>query len=169
MKNLLFTFLIVMLITSISYSQNTFQDQSISISWDCSPQISQRQGNTVYYRCNYQKAGEVYILSISVNDISEDLTRVSGAKETYISSFMDKIKQGISNGGGKIIAPDQILSENSVQYSSLNKVDSELTLSECTVAFIQGNNAYMINLIGDSANPNVESEFLTLVKRIKFK
>lgn len=167
MKNLLFSLLVFLLSMGYSFCQGSFQNQDISIQWECSPQLSQRQGNTVYYTCNYQKAGQVYIFSVSVNDISKDLTQFSSARETYISSFLEKIKQGVSSSGGKIITTGQILSQNSVQYSSTTRVDSELTLKECTAAFIKGKNAYMVNLIGDVMNPKVESEFLTLVKSIR--
>ncbi|MBA4302205.1 MAG: hypothetical protein C0433_19190 [Cyclobacterium sp.] len=167
MKNLLFSLLVFLLSMSNSFGQGSFQDQNISILWECSPQMSQRQGNTVYYTCNYQKAGQVYIFSVSVNDISKNLTQISSARETYISSFLAKVKEGVSSSGGKIISTGQILTQNSVQYSSTTRVDSELTLKECTAAFIRGNNAYMVNLIGDVVNPKVESEFLTLVKSIR--
>ena len=167
MKNLLLTLYLLLLSLGNSFSQGSFQNQDISIQWECSPQLSQRQGNTVYYTCNYQKAGQVYIFSVSVNDISQDLNQFSGARETYISSFLARIKDGVSSSGGKIISTGQILSQNSVQYSSTTRVDSELTLKECTAAFIKGKNAYMVNLIGDVMNPKVESEFLTLVKSIR--
>lgn len=167
MKNLLLSLLVLLLSLGNSFSQASFQTQDISIQWECSPQMSQRQGGITYYTCNYQKAGEVYIFSISVNDISGDLTQFASTREDYVSSFLAKFKQGVSSSGGKMISTGQILTQNSVQYSSITKVDSELTLKECTAAFILGKNAYMINLVGDVANAKVESEFLTLVKSIK--
>lgn len=167
MKNLIIIFLVLFISVGYSYSQATFHIQDISIQWECSPQMSQKQGGITYYTCNYQKAGEVYIFSVSVNDISGDLTQFASTREGYVSSFLAKIKQGVSSSGGKIISNGQILSQNSVQYSSITRVDSELTLKECTAAFILGKNAYMVNLVGDVANSKVESEFLNLVKSIK--
>lgn len=167
MKNLLLTLYLLLLSLGNSFSQASFQNQDISIQWECSPQMSQRQGGITYYTCNYQKAGEVYIFSISVNDISADLTQFASTRETYVSSFLAKIKQGVSSSGGKIISNGQILSQNSIQYTSITRVDSELTLKECTAAFILGRKAFMVNLVGDVANAKVESEFLTLVKSIK--
>lgn len=167
MKNLLFILFILVLSVGNSFSQASFQNQDISIQWECKPLLSQRQGGTAYYTCNYQKAGQVYIFSITVNDLSKDLTQFSSARETYVSSYLAKMKQGVLRSGGKIISTENILSQNSVQYTNTTRVDSELTLRECTAAFILGKNAYMINLIGDVGNTRVESEFLTLVKSIK--
>lgn len=167
MKNLILTLYLLLLSLGNSFSQASFQNQDISIQWECIPQMSQRQGSTTYYTCNYQKGGEVYIFSVSVNDISKDLSQFSSTRDSYISSFLVEIKQGVSSSGGKIISTSQILNQNSVQYTSTTRVDSELTLKECTAAFILGKNAYMVNLVGDVVNPKVESEFLTLVKSIK--
>jgi hypothetical protein len=167
MKNQLFTLPVLVLSLSNSFSQASFQNQDISIQWECKPQLSQRQGGTEYYTCNYQKAGQVYIFSVTVNDLSKDLTQYSSARETYVSSYMANMKQGVLSSGGKIISTGKILSQNSVQYTNTTRVDSELILRECTAAFILGKNAYMVNLIGDVGNPKVESEFLTLVKSIK--
>lgn len=167
MKNLLLTSLITLLSLSNTFSQVSFQNQDISIQWECSPQMSQRQGNTTYYTCNYQKAGEVYIFSVSVNDISKDLSQFSSIRDAYISGFLEKIMNGISSSGGKVISTGQIRNQNSVQYTTTTRVDSELTLKECSAAFIMGKNAYMVNLVGDVVNPKVESEFLILVKSIK--
>ena len=167
MKNLLFIIFMLGLSVGNSFSQTSFQNQDISIQWECKPLLSQRQGGTAYYTCNYQKAGQVYIFSITVNDLSKDLTQFSSARETYVSSYLANMKQGALRSGGKIISTEKILSQNSVQYTNTTRVDSELTLRECTAAFILGKNAYMINLIGDVGNTKVESEFLTLVKSIK--
>lgn len=167
MKNLIIIFQVLFISVGYSYGQASFQNQDISIQWECSPQMSQKQGGIIYYTCNYQKAGEVYIFSVSMNDISGDLTQFASTSEAYVSSFLAKIKQGVSSSGGKIISNGQILSQNSVQYSSITRVDSDLTLKECTAAFILGRKAYMVNLVGDVANAKVESEFLNLVKSIK--
>lgn len=167
MKNLLFSILGLLLSLSNSYSQASFQNQDISIQWECNPEMSQRQGSNVYYTCNYQKAGQVYIFSISVIDLSKDLTQFSSTRETYISSFLANIKEGVLSSGGRLISTGKILSQNSVQYVSTARVDSELTMKECTAAFILGKNAYLINLSGNVVNPKVESEFLNLVKSIK--
>ncbi|WP_144603818.1 hypothetical protein [Algoriphagus algorifonticola] len=167
MKNLLFTLLVLVLSLSTAYSQYSFRDQDISIQWDCSPQFNQKIKNTSYYTCNYQKAGEGYIFSVSVNDLSKDLARFASAEEAYKSSFLAKIKEGAISSGDKLISTGQILGQNSVQYYSITKVDAELTLKGFTAAFIVGKNAYMVNLVGDMQNPKVEAEFLTLVKSIK--
>lgn len=152
-----------------SYAQKLSNFHDIEILWNCEPQLSQENGSTRYYTCNYEDENGSYIFSLSTIDISKDVSQIGGFKSNYVTTYLERLKKGVIESGGVILSEDDIVEVSSLQYSIVTEVESQLKIKACTAAFILGNYSYMINLIGDYDNPKLEKEFLELVSYIKLK
>lgn len=152
-----------------TYAQKVSHFHDIKILWDCEPQLSKQDGNTSYYTCQYQDENGNYIFSLSTIEISKDVSQLGGNLSLYVSTFLERLKKGVKENGGKILSEDDILGVRSVQYSIVTEVETQLKIKACTAAFIFGNYSYMINLIGEYDNPELEKKFLELVSYIKLK
>jgi hypothetical protein len=160
---------LIAVISTILFSANVqsrSRVEGISILSDCSPQFVQKVETTSYYSCNFQNSTGGYIFSVSVNDLSSDLEKFNQVRSTYIKSFLDRIEKETILDGGKIYSKSSIVDQQSLQYSEISRLDAETTVRIYTAAFILGNKAYMINLVSNVDNPNLESSFTKLIRSV---
>ena len=124
MKNfILITMMILVFGIQESKAQNYQQIKGVLFSWDCKPILSQKSGAIEYYTCNYQKSGEAYIFSVSVENISRNIAQV-GNRDQYIRDFLNTMEKGIPGIGATLHGKEKVANHPSIQYTAKRKVDS---------------------------------------------
>lgn len=167
MKNLIVLFSIIFYTSNVNYAQTGSKYKDISVDWYCSPKLSQTAGLMQYYTCNYESKNGIFIFSITINNLKSDLDKFDKVRSIYISSFLSKIEENTIQSGGKIEGKRQVANQQSLQYSDVTRVDSDLSLRNMTASFIIGTNGYMVNLVSNVENTNHKREFEELLNRIK--
>ena len=167
MKKLLILMLCLASFSGTVEAQVNTVTKGIVVNSGCKLSLVQQGNNFSYYTCDYTNSKWEFIISVTITNLEADLKKFASTRDTYISGFLKRVEDDTKSEGGTITGKSSVLGQSSIQYSSLYRIETETTLKSFTSSFILGNNAYMINLMSNSQNTQLGSEFNNLLNSLK--